>query len=100
MTATAKPDLRLYAFFEESRHSLGAGYTRYAHMRVQPLVLAPDDSSYARSQGRTWDLFSPDTYQIELPAEVRQLRGLRIDAQIDEDKGYEFYGYRISYQLD
>ena len=72
---TDGPDVRLLAWFETSN---GFGLTRYAHLQVRAVVLAPD--KYA-SDGR-WDAHDPGSYSIDVPAAVRALASLGVRALV------------------
>ena len=89
------PDVRLHVLFEPSPYN-GPGMTAYAHVYVQPVVLAR-----AKYGDKRWDAHDPDSYSIDAPASVRALAGLRVKAQADNHAdGHSFYAYKVAYDGD
>jgi hypothetical protein len=89
---TAKPDVRLHVRFEDSPYN-GWG-SKYAHIYVMPVVMAR--GKHGRQEFTAYDV---DSYDIDVPAAVSALKGLRVKAQMDDTSGH-WYGYRVHFDID
>jgi len=85
-------DLRLHVRFEDSPYnSFG---DRYAHVYVMPVVMAR--GKYGRQEFTAHDV---DSCDIDVPAAVKALKGLRVRAQMD-DHSTGWYAYRLHFSID
>jgi hypothetical protein len=92
MTTKTTTDLRLAVRFEDSPYN-GWG-SKYAHVYVSPVVMARGKYGDQR-----YDAHDVDSYDIDVPASVSALKGLRVQAQIDDTSGH-WYAYRVHFDID
>ena len=92
MTTVTRPDLRLHVHFEDSPYNSWG--SKYAHVYVTPVVMARGKYGDQR-----YEAHSVDSYDIDVPAAVSALKGLRVKAQIDDHSG-RFYGYRVHFDIE
>jgi len=93
-TKTIKTDVDLRLFVRvESSNSFG---DRYAHVYVQPVVLAR--GKFGRQE---YDAYDVDSYEIDgVPEGVSALKGLRVKAQMDTSTARgasPWYAYRVHF---
>jgi hypothetical protein len=82
--------LRLHVRFEDSPYNSPGD--RYSHVYVMPVVMGR--GKYGQQEFTAYDV---DSYEIDdVPAAVRALKGLRVQAQMD-DHSAACYGYRVHF---
>ena len=92
MTTKTTTDLRLAVRFEDSPYNSFGDH--YCHVYVMPVVMARGKYGDQR-----YEAHNVDSYDIDVPASVSALKGLRVKAQMDDRSGY-FYGYRVHFDID